>query len=439
MPKKVSNWGKYPVIEGDIRSFRGHHPSNGTTWIPRGMGRCYGDASLAPLMLSNLPRNRYLHFDESIGVLHCEAGVTFAQLLEDFVPRGWFPPVTPGTKFVSLGGAIASDVHGKNHHLEGAISKHLLSFELLLPDGRRITCSRSEHDQIFWATIGGLGLTGTILNLKLKLKAIQSSFISNKHIKARNLEEIFDLLDQFEATTYSVAWLDCLASGKQMGRSILMNGEHTLAEDLHHKKQRQSPLQLPEKKKLSVPLDFPPIVMNKWSMKAFNFAYYHKLLNKEKSFIGDYDSFFYPLDSIHAWNRIYGKKGFVQYQFVIPKEAGKKGMEDILKKISKSSTGSFLTVLKLLGPGEGIMSFPMEGYTLALDFPVSNKLFPMLDELDHMVFHYGGRVYLTKDSRLKANMLEKMYPQIHDFRKVLHQLGNHGQIRSGLAERLNII
>lgn len=438
---KISNWGRYPEVSTpQIRYDSGRslvEELNESHWIPRGMGRCYGDASLGETMVSGLGLRRMLAFDALTGILRCEAGVTFADLLETFVPRGWFPPVTPGTKFVSMGGAIASDVHGKNHHSEGAFSRHVLRFDLLLASGEVITCSPTQHTEIFRATFGGMGLTGMVLRLTLKLKPIESSWISMESIKARNLSEILDVSEEFGAATYSMAWIDCLGRGNKMGRSILMKGEHATPEKLPAA-QRANPLSILQKRKLNVPIDFPGFVLNPLSIKAFNFLYYHKQLSRQVSSLVDYDSFFYPLDAIHNWNRIYGKRGFVQYQCVFPKEASREGLEQILQRTARGNMGSFLAVLKLFGPQEGLMSFPMEGYTLALDFPISRKIFPFLDELDAVVADLGGRVYLTKDARLKPEMLTRMYPNLPQFRELLASIDPTGRIRSLQSDRLRM-
>lgn len=437
---KVSNWGQYPVVEGEIKAFRGQEVKDNTPWIPRGMGRCYGDASLGQRMLSNLKLNRMLSFDPESGLLECESGVTFEDLLHVFLPRGWFPPVTPGTKYVTMGGALAADVHGKNHHVEGAISRYIQSFELLTPKGEILTCSRERHSDVFWATVGGMGLTGFIKSLVIQLKSVESSYISMQSVKAANLDEILELFDEFERATYSVAWIDCMASGKKMGRSILMKGEHTKKVELPDKI-KTLPLTVLHKQNLNVPIHLPSFTLNPLTVRAFNFFYYHKQFASIKQNIATYDSFFYPLDAIHNWNRIYGKKGFAQYQLVIPKSNGQKGLEKILKKISQSGLGSFLAVLKLMGHDEsqGMLSFPMEGYTLALDFPISRKLFPFLDKLDQMVVDLGGRIYLAKDARLSAHMLAPMYPRLDKFREVLEKTGSKNRLSSAQSKRLKII
>jgi len=440
---QVTNWGKYPVVDVPVKSFRpgegeGSLPSEG--WIPRGMGRCYGDSALSDTIISTQSHKRFIAFDEATGLLTCESGVTYEDLLTHFVPRGWFPPVTPGTKFVSMGGAIASDVHGKNHHVEGSFAEHVASFDLMLPNGDVRHCSRTQNPELFWATHGGMGLTGLITQVSLRLKKIETSAIKTENIKAKNLKEIFALMDQFEDTTYSVAWIDVLSRGGNLGRSILMQGEHATMSDIAGSKWEQAPLQVPQKPSIAVPFDFPSFALNNFTIRAFNTLYYHKQFSQKVEKLVDYDSFFYPLDVIHHWNRIYGKRGFTQYQFVLPRDKGAEGMRAILERIVSARMGSFLSVLKAFGEAsEGPMSFPMPGYTLTLDFPISKRLFPFLDELDEMVIQFGGRVYLTKDVRLTGPTLARMYPRLKAFSALLEEVNPKGALRSLQAERLGLV
>ena len=361
--------------------------------ITRGLGRCYGDSSLSEVILSSLNYNHFLDFDKESGVLRCEAGISLAEILEAFVKRGFFLPVTPGTKFVTVGGAIASDVHGKNHHKEKSFGSHVIEIKLMLSDGSIVTCSKEKNSDLFFATIGGMGLTGIILEAIFKLKKIESSYIKQETIKAYNLEEIMEYFEQSQDYTYSVAWIDCLSSGKNLGRSILMRGEHALEYELA----TTNTFSLKQKRKLNVPIDLPEFLLNPYSVRAFNELYFSKAKKGLSKSIIDYDTFFYPLDSIHNWNRIYGPKGFLQYQFVLPKQSSKEGLQVILTKIAQSNQGSFLAVLKLFGKQDSLISFPMEGYTLALDFPISKNVFELLDYLDAIVLDYQGRFYFTKD------------------------------------------
>ncbi|OCA76623.1 FAD-linked oxidase [Chryseobacterium contaminans] len=408
--QRVTNWGNFPVVEKEMRSedsFKNikEFVLSHNEVIARGNGRCYGDASLGESIFSTKKLNKFISFDRLNGIIECESGVLLSDVLEISVPQGYFLYVTPGTKFVSVGGAIASDVHGKNHHAEGCFSEYVIEFKLMVENGEIITCSREENSEKFWATIGGMGLTGIILTAKFKLKNIESAYIRQESIKADNLDEIFKLFDESESWTYTVAWIDCLQKGKNIGRSILMRGEHAFQHELPQA-MAKTPLRLKKKLQPTVPFYFPGFVLNALTVKIFNWLYYKKQSKKEvKNFI-DYETFFYPLDAINEWNKIYGKSGFIQYQMVIPKESGKEGMKRILETIANSGNGSFLAVLKLFGKNnpEAYNSFPVEGYTLALDFKVNSKLKKLVEELDSIVQEFGGRIYLTKDSMSKSSL-----------------------------------
>ena len=404
MKQKITNWGNFPVVEKEMKSedslqkikdFVLSHKEV----IARGNGRCYGDASLGENIFSTKRLNKFIGFDKIEGVLECEAGVLLSDILEISVPQGYFLNVTPGTKFVSVGGAIASDVHGKNHHSEGCFSEYVLEFKLMKENAEVITCSREENTEDFWATVGGMGLTGIILSAKIKLKNIETAYIRQESIKADNLDEIFQLFEESEGWLYNVAWIDCLQKGENIGRSILMRGYHALREELPPKLHK-NPLKNPRKIMPTIPFYFPSWVLNSFTIKIFNWLYYKKQTKKSVEGFVHYEPFFYPLDVINEWNKIYGKKGFIQYQMVIPKEKGKEGMRKILETIADSGNGSFLAVLKLFGKNnpKAYNSFPMEGYTLALDFKVNDKLKYLVEELDKIVEEFGGRIYLTKDS-----------------------------------------
>ena len=408
--QKVTNWGNFPVVEKEVKSedslqkIKDFVKSNNEI-IARGNGRCYGDASLSEHIFSTKRLNKFISFDRLNGIIECESGVLLSDILEVVVPQGYFLYVTPGTKFISVGGAIASDVHGKNHHAEGCFSEYVIEFSLLNENGEVLKCSREENSEKFWSTIGGMGLTGIILSAKFKLKNIETAYIRQESIKAENLDEIFKLFEESESWTYNVAWIDCLQSGKNIGRSIMMRGEHAFKHQLP-KKLQENPLRLKKKFSPTVPFYFPNFVLNNLTVKLFNLLYFNKQRSKEiKNYI-DYETFFYPLDAVNDWNKIYGKTGFIQYQMVIPKEKGKEGMKRILETIAKSGNGSFLAVLKLFGKNnpEAYNSFPFEGYTLALDFKVNSKLKNLVEKLDAIVEEFGGRIYLTKDSMSKSSL-----------------------------------
>lgn len=408
--QEIANWGNFPVVEKEMKSEDSlskiiDFVKNHNEIIARGNGRCYGDSALSENIFSTKRINKFISFDRLNGVIECESGVLLSQVLEVIVPQGYFLFVTPGTKFVTVGGAIASDVHGKNHHAEGCFSEYVLEFSLLNERGEVLKCSRDENKEKFWATIGGMGLTGIILSAKFKLKNIETSYIYQESIKADNLDEIFRLFEESESWTYNVAWIDCLQKDKNLGRSILMRGEHAFKHQISQK-QQQNPLELKKGINPSVPFYFPGFVLNNLTVKLFNLLYFNKQRKKTVKNFVHYESFFYPLDIVNDWNKIYGKKGFIQYQMVIPKEKGKEGMRKILETIAKSGNGSFLAVLKLFGKNnpEAYNSFPQEGYTLALDFKVNSKLKKLVAQLDSIVEEYGGRIYLTKDSMSKSSL-----------------------------------
>jgi FAD/FMN-containing dehydrogenase len=431
--RKISDWGNYPVIEADVAGFdtvdelQKKLQRQGNV-IAFGNGRSYGDASLQEKILLTRRYNKFLSFDHSTGTLSCQAGTLLSEILDVFGPRGWFLPVTPGTKQITVGGAIGADVHGKNHHVDGSFGQHILSMDVMRSDGSVVSCSPTENADFHKVTIGGMGLTGVILNATFRLKKIETAYIREETVRAANLEEIMDCFEASSDWTYSVAWIDCLAKGDSMGRSIMMRGEHATAAELVDAKQKQSPLIPKRGLNLGVPINFPNFALNPLTMKAFNFAYYNKCSPGKHHHIVDYNSFFYPLDAIDDWNRIYGKRGFTQYQFVIPLEAGREGMRKVLTRITESGLGSFLAVLKLFGEQESFMSFPMAGYTLALDFPISHKAMELFKELDAMVADYGGRLYLAKDSRMDAAMFEKTYPNAAEFKQIVAML-NEGDTK----------
>ncbi len=437
---ELKNWGLYPVQRGiEMPVFSPFSPEKELAFpgIARGLGRCYGDSALAKRVFVTTALNKIIFFDRNEGILTAEAGVSFDEILRLIVPAGWFLPVTPGTKFISLGGAIASDIHGKNHHSEGAFSRHLLWMEIFTGSKQTVRCSREQETNLFWMSCGGMGLTGIILRASFRLKKIDTAYIRQQSLKAANLDEVLKLLHENNKTTYSVAWIDCLAKGKELGRSLLLLGEHAKVQDLP-KKHHSDPLRLHPAVRWSVPFHFPEQILSKWSVKIFNSLFYNKQITSKNERFLHYDPYFYPLDKIHHWNRIYGKRGFIQYQFVIPfREAETLGR--IIEMISSQGKGSFLSVLKTFGPqDDGNMAFPAEGYTLALDFPVEDALFPFLDRLDELVLKAGGRLYLSKDARMKSEMLERSYPNLHHFRSFLKAQGAELLFRSLQSDRLGI-
>ena len=426
------SWGMYPKIKNQKFTLRDaktltEYIKETPEFIPFGNGRSYGDSAINENILYCKKYNNFLDFDEENGILTCQAGVMLSEILDSFVPRGWFLKVTPGTKLITLGGAIASDVHGKNHHIEGCFSECVEEFTIMLPDGKTVTCKKG--DELFAATCGGMGLTGVILTAKISLKRINSQFIKQTTIKTKNLKETFEAFENNQESSYSVAWIDCLAKDEEIGKCLLMLGEFEDDGDLAYK----------SKKKLSIPFNFPSFALNTLSVKAFNWLYYAKAPNGTSKQKVGIDSFFYPLDAIDNWNRIYGKGGFTQYQFILPKENSFEGLREILTKISDSGKGSFLAVLKLYGKeNENYLSFPIEGYSLALDFKIEDGLFELLDSLDEIVVKYGGRIYLTKDVRVSKDTFEKGYPEVNKFRKFRKENDMDTKLNSLQSKRLGI-
>jgi decaprenylphospho-beta-D-ribofuranose 2-oxidase len=440
--RPVNNWGRYPVVQArtytfqtipELRAF----VTSARSFITRGSGLCYGDASLAPVILSTLRFNKILEFDREKGYIRCEAGVTLEDILKVIVPAGWFLPVVPGTKFITVGGAVAADVHGKNHHKDGSFTKYVSSLAVMVNSGDVLNCSREANVDVFHATCGGMGLTGVILEAGIHLTKVKTAYVVQKNIIARDLTTLTSLLKEHDSSTFSVAWVDCLATGDRLGRGVLMLGEYAQVDELNES-DREFPLRVHKKARLKVPFSMPTFLLNPFTVGAFNNAFYRKHQWSKKEFPVHYDNFFFPLDFIRHWNKLYGKRGFLQYQFVVPFDGGDKALREILSMISKSKLASFLSVLKLLGPGEHPLSFPIPGYTLALDFPLSPALFPLLDALDKLVAASGGRIYLAKDSRMKLETFNGGYPQVERIREHMKDIKD-SKFGSLLSDRLSII
>jgi FAD/FMN-containing dehydrogenase len=407
------SWGLYP--KSDNRQFKFDNKDRlrdiikyRDNLIAYGNGRSYGDSALGKNIIYTKPYDYFIDFNKDNGLLHIKSGALLKDILDTFVPKGWFLQVTPGTKLITVGGAIASDVHGKNHHISGCFSESVKEFNIMLPSGEVLVCSKDNNSELFRATCGGMGLTGVILDAKIYLKKINSSQIAQTTIKTKNLKETFKAFEEYKHLPYSVAWIDCLAKGADIGKCLLMVGDFKNDGKLKYK----------SKKQLSIPFTFPSFALNNWSVRVFNWLYYNKAPDGiSKQSVG-IDTFFYPLDAIGHWNRIYGNGGFTQYQFILPKEISYKGLEEILTLISNSGKGSFLAVLKLYGKeNANYLSFPIEGYSLALDFKIEDGLFELLDRLDEVVVKYGGRIYLTKDVRVTRDTFEKGYSKIDKFRE----------------------
>lgn len=386
--------------------------------LAHGLGRSYGDSCLVNggtiVRMHQLAKFR--HFDAKSGILSCEAGLSIESLLEFSIPRGWFIPVTPGTKFVTMGGAIANDVHGKNHHKRGTIGCHILEIELIRSNGERLICSPTKERELFAATIGGLGLTGLILSCKIQLMPIESAWIDAELIKTSGLDEFFEIDRTSEQDfEYTVSWIDCMAKGDKRGRGIYIRGNHAKGGDIKADYAKQKGL------KVKIPFNAPDWTLNPLSIKLFNEAYYHKQLRKNKIVRQGFDPFFYPLDMVGDWNRLYGSKGMLQYQCILP-ETKIEELKALFDKIARSGQGSFLAVLKRFGniPSPGMLSFPVEGYTLSLDFRnIGMKSRELFDELDKIVLKAGGRLYPAKDLLMSASSFQKSYPNHKEFARFI--------------------
>ncbi|MCB1405632.1 MAG: FAD-binding oxidoreductase [Rhodobacteraceae bacterium] len=438
---QLSGWGRYPRVDGQLdapRDAKALAALIGTApLIARGMGRAYGDSAVGKTTVSMRHFNRMIAFDGENGQLVAEAGVTLGEIVDSFLPRGWFLSVTPGTQFVSLGGAIAADVHGKNHHSEGSFGRYVDWIDLIGAEGQITRCSRTDNADLFHWTLGGMGLTGIVLRAAIRLKRVESGWIRQTTIPARNLDEALDAFEDTYSATYSMAWIDCLATGDTMGRSIVMNGEHAGRADLPSDR-RAHPFDMPRHGRRRVPFDFPGFVLNPLSVRLFNAAYYQKGLRTPSTGLVGWGPFFYPLDAIRDWNRIYGRKGFMQFQAVLPMESHAEGLRAVLAAIARTRAGSFLAVLKRFGAQDSRLSFPMEGYTLALDFPVNRRSLALMPELDRITADHGGRFYLAKDSRMSAETLRRTDPRWAAFAQFRHESGLASRFASAQSERLGV-
>lgn len=414
------SWGKFPkvshlgeIVPDSTDKVHASIQSVDSLILPRGQGRSYGDSCLneGGYLLSTKLLNKFINFDPDIGILRCESGITLDEILKVFVPKGWFPTVTPGTKFVTVGGAIANDVHGKNHHRSGSFGNHIVRFELLRSDGTRILCSKDNNYDWFKATIGGLGLTGVILWAELKLKPIKGPYIEMESIKFESLDEFFSISHE-NNYEYTLSWLDCL---NNVVRGIFMGGNHSdrVENDLSKAVHKDYAWK-------TFPIDAPSFLMSKNNIKLFNVLYYNKQRKKHKKNIVHYDLFFYPLDNINHINRMYGKKGFLQWQCVVPVSEKNEALRSILKEILESKLGSFVAVFKEFGnlPPMGMLSFPKPGVTLAVEFPnVGKQLLDFLNKLDEVVVDSGGRIYPAKDARMSSKTFQSSFPELETFVK----------------------
>ena len=442
MDKKIatSGWGLYPLVAASVQRARCLSDlgrAAATPTLPQGNCRSYGDACLYERVVSTLPLKHLLDFDPQRGILRAQAGITFAEIIRFALPRGFFPPVTPGTKFPTLGGCIAADVHGKNHHAEGSIAAFVESLDMVLADGSLVRCSRSQCADLFWATLGGMGLTGFIYAATLRLKKVPSAYIRQRSIKTANWAETCRVCTETQHQyTYSVAWIDGLQAGRQLGRGRVLLGEHASAQDLKGK----PPFPIHGEGRWAVPFFLPGGVLNSKSLKIFNALYYHRQVRRATDALIHYDPYFYPLDAVRDWNRLYGRRGFLQYQIAVPYADGAEVIADLLGRIARQGVASPLAVLKTFGPpSEGLLSFPIAGYTLALDIPLRDcGTIPFLRGLNKIIVEAQGRVYLAKDAILEREDFAAMYPQLGQFKAIKRKYDPEHRFRSCLSDRLGI-
>ena len=445
--KELAGWGRYPVIEAtctrperrsemvDAVCDRGEDPI-----LAYGLGRSYGDAALLEdgKMVLNRRLNRMLGFNEETGWLRCEAGVSISEIVNTFLPRGWFPPVVPGTQFVTVGGAVGCDIHGKNHGHSGCFGDHVRHIELLLATGEVVICGPDEEPELFWATVGGMGLTGIILSMEVKLYPVESSMIEMESIRFENLDEFFQISAESAEYFHTVSWIDCVQTGAQMGRGIFMRGRHARAgadeEGAPGVMERlaQRAQSLVDGRALQS-----DHLLNKATIRLFNEAYFRKSPPGLQRSVLACDPFFFPLDAVKNWNYIYGNRGFLQYQMVVPE---RRAVREILEHISESGMASFLAVIKEFGDMDhGGLSFPCSGTTLALDFPnYGPELLALLERLDEIVVAAGGRVYLGKDARLGLETFRRMYPGWEKWKAVRDQWDPERVFQSDLSKRLEL-
>lgn len=440
-PSSLTGWGLGKKIEARVRLPLSQAEVPETLAaeekkIPRGLGRSYGDPALQSKVISSLGLSRFLSWNESRAELICESGVLLEEILRHFVPRGYFLPVLPGTKWVTVGGAVSSDVHGKSHHRDGSFSRWVNWVDLLLPSGETVRISRKSHGEWFRAVCSGMGLLGLILAVSLKLKKIETSFFWQRNYQAGSLAELIGLFEKHRAAPYSVAWIDTAATGKKRGRGFLTTGYPAARSELPA---GMDPLSIHKPPRFTFPFRLPSGMLSAPLLRAMIFTYAHLPRSGETPSLIHYDPFFFPLDGIHFWNRAYGEKGFVQHQCLIPKKASGAALDQILALCQREGFPSFVTVLKLFGPGnDNLLSFPDEGFTLCLDFPFTERLKPFLKKLDAVVVRHGGRIYLAKDATMSRETFRAGYPNWKDFTRLKKKLDPRGQFSSLMSERLGL-
>ena len=436
---RVTSWGHHQ--HADMTAYRPERLSNlqhavltadadGGS-IAYGDGRNYGDLAMRDGGTAFLTRrlDRIIEFDADTGMITLEAGITFAELHEFAAQRGFLPPVTPGTAFVTMGGGVASDVHGKNHDLHGTLGAHIDWVDIVIANGECVRASPTEHPELFAATIGGCGLTGVIAVVRLRLRRQQANAVETREFRVRDLDQFFELMAEHRnKATYTVGWVDALQRGRKLGRGIFQTGEPVLSDRTGTRRAG-----------LTVPFTFPARTLNRYSVGLFNEAYFRRVPASGRQRVIDYDTFHHPLDSISHWNRLYGRGGFYQFQCVIPDENGIDGVRALLEQVATAGAASFLAVLKTFGAeGFAHLSFPRPGVTLSLDLPVHPETRDLMHRLEVTTRDAGGRIYLAKDATMSAEEFAEMYPRLERFQSVLAEYDPTGRFESDMSRRLKI-
>lgn len=440
---KIAGWGNYPVMDSII--FHPQHKNEINDFVVktdnitvRGSGRSYGDSALGTQVVSSLRCNKIINLDEVEGTITCESGVLLSEILSATIPVGFFLPVMPGTKYITVGGAIAADVHGKNHLHKQSFSAHVLEIKMLLANGDTVICSKQNNHDLFWATCGGMGLTGFVLETKIQLLKIETAYIKQQNFCCKNLGELFSAFYKQKQFEYKVGWLDCFATQENLGKSIFTGASHCFTKDLPLPKQSNL-LKVKSKKQFTVPFFMPSFLINGWAIRVMNFFRFKKAKNNCQEQILPLEQFFFPLDSILQWNKLYGRKGFLQYQYVLPAPNAEQGTKEILELIAQANDKCFLAVIKQFGKCDNhtLLSFPIEGFTVALDFKFSSSLFALFGKFDEVVMKHGGRIYLAKDARMKNEMMQKGYSKLKEFQAIVKRLNPYSKFTSAQCERIN--
>lgn len=433
-PQKIHGWGGTSSTAQEILDENLAKAARNAV-LTRGLGRSYGDSSLPPsnddTVAGSLLADRILSFDPETGRLRAEAGLSLAEIQRLFLPRGWSFPVLPGTQFVTLGGMVAADVHGKNHHVDGTVGRHVESLRILLADGRTVDCSRHQEPELFRATLGGMGLTGHVLEVETRLAKIPSPWIWQESRRIGGLEEFIDALrESAGAWPFTVGWLDALATGGALGRGILLRGRWA--------DPGEAPAEAPAAKpRLAVPINFPGWVLNRLSMRIFNALYFRRHPRRPRQGIAHPETFFHPLDAIHHWNRIYGRRGFTQHQCVLPESERPGATQRYLEELTASGLASFLCVIKDCGAeGEGVLSFPRTGISIAVDLPIRDDTQRIIDDLNQRVIAEGGRVYLAKDTLSRGEDVLAMDSRLAEFDRLRRRWDPEGRLGSAQWTRL---